>query len=97
MKLRGLPGLNEFYVDWVEGAPRARALLPFGSDMAALRDKATDARIKSAPRAEIQRLLESQAGDLNSGELALENIRRLVLPESVVGLSSLPAGPWPCF
>jgi uncharacterized protein YllA (UPF0747 family) len=91
MKLRDLPGLTEFYVDWVEGVPGARALLSFQSDRAALQEQAADARIRFTPRAEIHRLLESQAGELNAGELACNNIQRLLLPESVVVLSSLPA------
>lgn len=91
MKLRDLPGLTGFYVDWMEGVPAARALLPFRPGLAQLREQAGAARIRSVPRTEIHRLLDSQAKELNAGELTLRRIQRFLQPDSVVVLSSLPA------
>lgn len=91
MKLRDLPGLASLFVDWMEGAPGARALLPFRLDGANLREHAASAAVRSVPRAAILRLLESQTEELSAGDLARKNIQRLMAPESVVVLSSLPA------
>ncbi len=91
VKFRNLPGFSRLFVDWIEGVPSARAFLPFRPELAALRERALELGRGSSCRAEIHRLLLSQAGIYNAGDLALKNIHRLLLPDSMVILTSLPA------
>jgi len=90
MRFRDVPGLTALFVDWMEGVPGARALLPFLPDKVALREQAISARNRSETRGRIHHLLKSQAGEFNAGEPAMKNIERLLLPDSVVILASLP-------
>jgi bacillithiol synthase len=89
VKFRDLPGFPSLFADYAEDAGTARSIFGSVPDEATLRQRALSVQDPILPRAILCDRLMEQARRFDGGPLALANIQRLRMPQTVAIVSNL--------